>query len=86
MMFNGDLIKKATGTEKGSFLAQVATSNTKPAEKIEYIFESALSRSPTRKEVDAANTILVWRKGDTAGALQDLFWAVLNSNEFILQH
>lgn len=86
MMMNGDLVKKATGTDKGSFLAQVAGSNLKAPEKIQFIFESALSRSPTTKEVDAANTILGWRKGDTAGALQDLFWVVLNSNEFILQH
>ena len=86
MMFNGDLIKDATETKQGSFLGQVAASNLKPAAKIEYIFESALSRSPTSREVDAANQILAWRKGDTAAALQDLFWAVLNSNEFILQH
>lgn len=87
MMFNGDLIKKATRTDKGSFLEWVATTNDlKPPAKIEYIFESALSRGPTKREVDAANIILTLRKGDTAAALQDLFWAVLNSNEFILQH
>jgi hypothetical protein len=28
----------------------------------------------------------VARKGDVAGALQDIWWAVLNSNEFILIH
>ena len=86
MMFNGDLIKKATGTDKGSFLETIAASNLKPAAKIEYIFEAALSRSPTGREIDAANQILAWRKGDTAAALQDLFWVVLNTNEFILQH
>jgi hypothetical protein len=86
MLMNGDLIKNATGTEPGSFLHKVATSNLKPAQKIEYIFHSTLARNPTQREVDAANTIVAWRKGDAAAALQDLFWAVLNSNEFILQH
>ena len=86
MMFNGDLIKKATGTEKGSFLETIATSNLKPAGKIEYIFEAALSRGPTNREIEAANKILEWRKGDATAALQDLFWVVLNTNEFILQH
>ena len=86
MLMNGDLIKSATGTEPGSFLHKVATSNLKPAQKIEYIFQATLARNPTQREVDAANTILTWRKGDSAAALQDLFWAVLNSNEFILQH
>jgi hypothetical protein len=26
------------------------------------------------------------RKGDAAAALQDIWWAVLNSNEFIINH
>jgi hypothetical protein len=26
------------------------------------------------------------RSGDPVAALQDIFWAALNSNEFILQH
>jgi hypothetical protein len=26
------------------------------------------------------------RKGDAIGALQDIWWAVLNSNEFIINH
>ena len=86
MLMNGDLIKSATGVEPGSFLHKVATSNLKPGQKIEYIFQATLARSPSQREVDAANTILTWRKGDAAAALQDLFWAVLNSNEFILQH
>lgn len=86
MMFNGDLVKKAISAEKGSFLYQVATSNLKSADKIEYLFEAALARRPTNEEINIANQLLYARKGDTAAALQDIFWAVLNSNEFILQH
>lgn len=86
MLFNGDLIKRATSAEKGSFLWNVAASNIKPADKIEYLFESALGRAPNKDEILIANKLLVARQGDTAGALQDIFWAVLNSNEFIIQH
>jgi len=86
MMFNGDLIKKATSIEKGSFLTTVATSNLKPAAKIEYLFQAAVARTPNNAELDIANKLLVARKGDAPAALQDMFWAVLNSNEFIMQH
>jgi hypothetical protein len=86
MMFNGDLIKKAISADKGSFLQQVAASNLKPADKIQYLFEAGLSRRPTQNEVNVANQLLAARKGDLAAALQDVFWAILNSNEFILQH
>jgi len=33
-----------------------------------------------------ATALLGARKGDVAGALQDVWWAVLNSNEFIINH
>jgi hypothetical protein len=86
MMFNGDLIKKATDTSNGSFLHRVAASNLKPEQKIDYLFNAALSRDPTKEEVKIANALLLARKGDAAAALQDIYWAVLNSNEFIIQH
>ena len=58
----------------------------KPADKINYLFEAAVARNPSREEVGIANQLLAARNGDSAAALQDMFWAVLNSNEFILQH
>jgi hypothetical protein len=86
MMMNGDLVKKAIQTEPGTFLHTLATSNLKPQEKVQYLFEAAVARRPTTAELTLANQLLLARKGDTAAALADMFWAVLNSNEFILQH
>ena len=86
MMMNGDLIKKAAGIEKGSFLHTIAASSLKPPEKIQYLFQAALARNATSDEIKIANGLLFARQGDAPAALQDIFWAVLNSNEFILQH
>lgn len=87
MMFNGDLIKKATSSEKGSFLSEIATNKSlKPADKINYLFLAGLGRVPNKAELDIANKLLIVRQGDTAAALQDIWWAVLNSNEFIFNH
>ncbi len=86
MMFNGDLIKRATSGEKGSFLWRVANSEMRPAEKIHYLFQAAVARPATREEIDVANKLLVARSGDVTAALQDIWWAVLNSNEFIMNH
>ncbi len=86
MMFNGDLIKQATNTGKGGFLDRVANGNMKNAGKITTLYQAALARNPSAKEVAAANELLVARKGDASGALQDIWWAVLNSNEFIINH
>jgi hypothetical protein len=86
MMFNGDLIKNATSIEKGAFLTTIAVANLRPQQKIDYLFQAAIARNANNAELDIANKLLVARKGDSAAALQDMFWAVLNSNEFIMQH
>jgi hypothetical protein len=87
MMMNGDLMEKATSTDKGSFLYRVATDGKlNNAAKIRRLYEAALSRQPNGSEIKLANELLQLRGGDAAAALQDVWWAVLNSNEFILNH
>jgi hypothetical protein len=86
MMFNGDLIKRATSGETGSLLYEVAMSNEKPAAKVNRLFTAALSRKPTPQELQKADELWRQHQGDTQAALADLWWAVLNSNEFIFNH
>ena len=86
MMMNGDIMKKATSIEKGGFLWNVAGSGDKASSKINDLYLAALSRTPTSSEVSMANNLWQARKGDTNAALQDIWWALLNSNEFIIQH
>jgi len=86
VMFNSELIKQATSTGKGGFLQRVAASDRKNAAKIDLLYQAALARKPQGRELTEANALLVARKGDAVGALQDIWWAVLNSNEFIINH
>ena len=86
MMFNGELVKQATSVGAGGFLDKVAKGGMSPSQKIDTLYLAALSRTPSRKERQVATALLGARKGDVAGALQDVWWAVLNSNEFILNH
>jgi hypothetical protein len=86
MMMNGDLIKQAVNTKSGSFLQQVAGSKLTPAKKINYLYMAALARKPRQSDIQMANLMLKARDGDTAAAMQDIWWVLLNSNEFILNH
>jgi hypothetical protein len=88
MMFNGDLIHKATSGEQGSFLHTVATNpNLNYQDRVNYLFHSALGRRPSAGELRfCEGTLLAAHKGDQLKALQDVFWVLLNSNEFILNH
>jgi hypothetical protein len=47
---------------------------------------AALSRAPTSSEVGVAKVAWQNHRNDGIKAAQDVFWTVLNSNEFILQH
>ena len=49
------------------------------------LYLAALSRYPTRKELQQAGNYLTTQP-DSLKLLEDLFWALLNSNEFILIH
>jgi hypothetical protein len=55
-------------------------------DKIFYLYRAALSRLPGKDETNVCNQLLASRKGDVVQTLQDVWWAVLNSNEFILIH
>jgi hypothetical protein len=86
MMFNSDLIKNAVSTGKGGYLDAIATGPMNSAAKIETLYMAALARKPSTSELNVANRMVMARKGDVVGALQDVWWAVLNSNEFIIKH
>jgi hypothetical protein len=86
-LMNGDLIKRATGDEAGSMLARVASDpKMDNAERIQYLYLAALARRPTRYELAISNELLAARGGQVGPALQDIWWALLNTNEFILNH
>jgi hypothetical protein len=55
-------------------------------EKIRHLYLAALARVPTRQELSVSNQLLVARGGSVGPALQDIWWALLNTNEFILNH
>jgi hypothetical protein len=86
-LMNGPLVSRATGKQRGSMLARVAGStDMNNAAKIQYLYQAALARRPTKAEIELSNQLLAARNGDVGAALQDIWWALLNSNEFILIH
>lgn len=87
MLMNGDLIERACRIGSGSFLDRIANDETlSNREKIGTLYRAALGRRPTPPESNLCNELLVARDGDVVATLQDVWWAVLNSNEFILIH
>lgn len=86
MMFNGELIREAISLEPGSWLQRIANDPSSVGEKVQHLFIAGLARKPRPEELTAAKTLLQARKNDAGAMLQDMWWAVLNSNEFIINH
>jgi len=92
MMMNSPLIRTALNSDDATYIGRIVRSEGSEAEKIEAVAMAALSRRPTPREIAAVRQIA--RSGERHRAfensfstrLEDLFWAYLNSNEFILIH
>ncbi len=86
MMFNSDMIREATGVAEGTLVGDVANSSMSQKQMVDTIFMAGLSRKPTRDEVALAKSLVNANNGDLAQGLSDLWWVILNTNEFILVH
>jgi hypothetical protein len=85
MMWNGELIQRALSGEPGTTLHRVAT-DPKIKNKVDYLYLAVLGRPATAEEENVAKAAWKNQRGDAVKAVQDVFWVILNSNEFILQH
>jgi hypothetical protein len=89
MMMNGELMEKATGGKPGSFIGKLKdkamTMRSPPKYMVDHMYLAALNRLPSSKEMKYA-AAFVNKNPDTLYVLEDLFWALLNSNEFVLNH
>ncbi len=82
MMMNGELVEAATNCKPGSLLHNVVQSKERDTRKIQQIYLAALCRTPTGRDVSAVKKLFNANR-DPIAAYQDLFWALLNSNEFM---
>ena len=89
MLMNGRFIADATRPKDGAVLASVVNDRSlDTAGKVEALYLAALSRKPTLRE---AKRLVKYADGggpnkDAKLALGDIFWALLNSAEFSLNH
>ncbi|HAA48890.1 MAG TPA: hypothetical protein DCE43_04175 [Planctomycetaceae bacterium] len=93
MMMNGPLIREALSQRPGSYFHEVVHTRGSDIDRVKRLCLSALGRFPSSAEMKAIGEILPLRSSSQsrqspvsrplAEGLQDVFWAYLNSNEFI---
>ncbi|MGZ0169054.1 MAG: DUF1549 domain-containing protein [Planctomycetales bacterium] len=85
MMMNGELVGNAVSADKGGYLREALAGEKKDTARIQNLYLATLSRMPNSREVSTAKKMMGSSR-DPLSAYQDLFWALLNSNEFIFVH
>ena len=93
MMMNGPLIREALSQQPGSVFHHVVHAPGSDIDRVKRLCLAALGRFPSSSEMRAITEMLPLRSsaqarqapvsGPLAEGLQDVFWAYLNSNEFI---
>lgn len=96
LVMNGELVTAAVSSAPGTLLHDVVQDRLSEQDKIRRLSLAALSRYPTPKEMAALRKALHERVSKAprtqnrdlliAEGFQDVFWAFLNSNEFVLVH
>ena len=88
MMINGSMVNDSASLgERGSFVNYVLEKWRAPTDRLEYIYLNVLSRLPTAKEKTYFQRYMersLYRNKDLA--YEDLYWVLLNSAEFSLNH
>jgi hypothetical protein len=82
-LINGDTVHEKI--RQGGVVKRMLDAGKAPAQVIEDIYIRCLSRKPTAQETEKLMAI-VSQSADPLQGLEDVFWAVLNSREFIFNH
>jgi hypothetical protein len=89
LLMNGRFVADATSLERSKTLATIADAGSiDMARRVETLYLVALARKPRAEEL--ARLVRYANSGGPSGdpkkALGDIFWALLNSGEFMLNH
>ncbi len=84
-LLNGDTVNAKI--KQGGMIQKLMKTKKLPEERLIDLYIRCLARKPTKKEIDKLlPTLLKAQAADQAQALDDLFWALLNSREFLFNH
>lgn len=82
-LLNGENVHQRI--KDGRVVESLLKSGVSPSGVLDQLYLACLSRKPTEAERNALLQ-MVPAEGDIQGALEDVFWAVLNSREFMFSH
>jgi len=84
-LMNSKALQSKLSNENGR-ARKLATSDKSPAEIVTELYLASLSRPPTEEELQVATAAFNAPDATRQTATEDVFWALLNSAEFVFNH
>lgn len=84
-LMNSKALQAKLGNKNGR-ASQLAASSKSPEEIVTELYLATLSRFPTAEELKTATAPFHAEKASRQAATEDVFWALLNSAEFVFNH
>jgi hypothetical protein len=83
---NGRAVNRTTRVGRQGALLKVLATPTSDEQRVETLFLRTLSRRPAAEESKLALETIRDPSAGRQAAFEDLFWALLNSSEFVFNH
>jgi len=83
-LLNGDTTQQRI--RQGKIVETMLGAGKNPEEVISHLYLTTLGRLPTDMEQEKLTAAVSGQKGKARETLEDIFWALLNSKEFIFNH
>ena len=82
-LLNGDTLQNKI--QQGKFVERRLAEGATPVQLIEELYIRCLTRKPNEAEITELTKVLAEQKNDKQ-VLEDVFWALMNSREFVFNH
>jgi hypothetical protein len=85
-LMNGSLTNDAVRLKQSPMLDGILDETRSDRERLRQVFCATLSRPPTDREIERLAHLARGSVGGSARGIEDLYWALLNSTEFLTNH
>ncbi len=85
-LMNGNLTNDETKLRKSKMLDDILDEARADRERQRQVFLATLGRLPTQREAERLGRLVKGSAGGNKRGIEDLFWALLNSTEFLTNH